>query len=134
VLLAFTRDDPDLPAGYDSLVAPLAGKWAAALGIADEAPTLAQLPDRVLEGKHYTGDNPTALRTRNSHVKRLDHANAQTGRAVRVLEFDRAGHFWPMQAPYENDAILAQYGFRNQDLNMADEIWEFFRAKAPTRK
>ena len=130
VLFAFTRADPDLPTGYDSLLAPLASKWAAALGIALQEPTQQQLVDRVVEGKNYTGNNATALRTRDSHVKRLDYTDPHTGRAVRVLEFDRAGHFWPMQAPYEDDAILAKYGFRNQDLNMADEIWEFLHPTA----
>jgi poly(3-hydroxybutyrate) depolymerase len=128
VLLAFTRDDPDLPAGYDALLAPLAGKWAEALGITNGKPTEQQLDDRVVEGKSYRGDSATALRTRDSRVRRVDYPDPGTGRAVRVLEFDRAGHFWPMQGAYEDDTLVSKYGFRNQDVNMSDEIWEFLAA------
>jgi len=128
VFLAFTRDDPDLPTGYHASLAALAGKWAAALGITSAEPAARQFADRVIEGSGYTGDNATALRTRDSHATRLDYASSDTGRAVRVLQFDRAGHFWPMPHPYEDDALSAKYGFRNQDVNMSDQIWEFFAA------
>jgi len=128
VLLAFTRDDPDLPTGYHALLAPLAGEWSAALGMTTAKPAPQQLEDRVVEGHGYSGDNATALRTRDSHAKRMDYTDPDSPRAVRVLEFDRAGHFWPMQDPYEDDALLAKYGFRNQDVNMSDQIWEFFRS------
>ncbi len=36
-----------------------------------------------------------------------------------------------MPGPYEDDAILNEHGFRNQDVNMADQIWEFFAARRP---
>ncbi|HEU5074369.1 MAG TPA: thioesterase domain-containing protein [Polyangiaceae bacterium] len=128
VLVAFSRDDPDLPTGYHAVLASLAEKWANALGIAPKGPTERQFDDRVIEGNGYTGRSAVALRTRASRAKRLDYTDSTTGRAVRVIAFDRAGHFWPMPAPYEDDALLAEYGFRNQDLNMSDQVWEFFRA------
>ncbi len=127
LLVAFTHDDPDLPTGYDSLLPPLISKWADVLGVSGKETAEEEFEDRVVEGDQYRGDDATALRTRDSHAKRRDLKDPESGRSVRVLEFDHAGHFWPMQGPYEDDAVLSEYGFRNQDLDMSDQIWDFFK-------
>ncbi len=127
-LLAYTHGDPDLPAGYHDYLEPLAVAWAEALGLSTQDPEEQMLPDQVVEGEGYGGDHPIALRTRDSRVTRIDYTSANSDRAVRVLEFDRAGHFWPMPNPYEDAQLVWRYGFRNQDINLGDQVWDFFKS------
>lgn len=128
MLLAYSHDDPDLPADYHELLAPLPAGYARALGLPDEALTALQLDDKHDEGSDYKGSNPIALRTRNSRVTRIDYSSEDSSRALRVLTFDRAGHFWPVSSPFEDDALINEYGFRNRDIDMSEEIWSFFKS------
>ena len=68
-----------------------------------------------------------ALRTRNSTVTRMDMSSPDGALKLRILEFNRGGHLWPN--PVQDTAIdvIEQYGFRNQDVDAADEVWSFFR-------
>lgn len=126
VFIAYAHDDPGLPADYHVQLAALVQSWASALGLGDDEPTRTPHEDLVVEGEGYTGDDPVALRTRNSHATRIDFGPSHKGAALRVVEFDRAGHFWPMASPYEDASLLAAYGHRNRDLDMSEALWSFF--------
>jgi poly(3-hydroxybutyrate) depolymerase len=129
VLFAYSVTDPGLPAGYVEVLSQLPAHWAAALGI--PATTLTQassepLPDRVTEGDGYTGTNAIALGTRDSGASQLEYVHSARDARVRTLVFDHAGHFWPTPVGDTEDWILDRWGFRNQDLDGADALWEFF--------
>ncbi len=124
----FSHDDPDLPEGYDDFAEPMIQAWSEALGLSTEElenPTVEALADQVVEGKDYTGNNAVALRTRDSRAVRKTYGS---GRQVRVLEFDHAGHFLPVRDPYEDEALISAYGFRNQDVDTSQQVWDFFKS------
>jgi len=129
VFVAYSHADPGLPRDYDVQLDAMVGAWSTALGVGGQAPTQTPLPDRIVEGADYRGEDPVALRTRDSHAIRVDYGSGKNGSALRVVVFDRAGHLWPMAGPYEDAALLAAYGHRNRDVDMSDEIWEFFRGR-----
>ncbi len=129
VLFAYSNLDPALPPHYSTQVlTPLAKAWARALGVPDselESPTVTQLPDSVREGEGRVANGKAEQTTRDSSAQRLDVHSANG--ALRQLVFDRAGHFWPTRAPADPPEMLLRFGFRNQDLEGADETWRFFR-------
>lgn len=131
VLLGYSLNDPGMSAGYATLLAPLGPAWAAALGLSAEeqtAPRTTALPDLVKEGADYQGTLPNALLTRDSQGEQLDYGTDPAGAQVRVLRFDHAGHLWPRVNPADRDQEIAEFGFRNQDIDMTDVVWEFFRS------
>lgn len=131
VLIAYAIDDPGHVRNYHQQLAPLAPEWAAALDIDPsmiQKPETTQLPDRVREGQDYTGEARNALNTRDSRAKQIDYGSADTPAMVRVLEFDAAGHFWPLPSPEDTQLWIDEWGFRNQDLDMADAVWDFFHS------
>lgn len=131
VLIAYTHGDPGLPSpGYNQVIERLPAAWASALGISPSAiaaPVRTEIADLAIEGEGYTGAAPTALKTRNSRAIRIDYGPSATGAAVRVFEFDRAGHFWPVLQHNDPPSVLARWGLRNQDMDAAEAIWEFFK-------
>jgi poly(3-hydroxybutyrate) depolymerase len=129
IFVAYTHDDPGLPEGHHNLIESLIQNWASALSIQPDDPTQIQttpLEDRVVEGKENTDSGATVRRTRDSHCKQIDYGNPDQPIHLRVLELDHAGHFWPTPNPYEDESITAEYGLRNQDIDMSTEIWNFF--------
>ncbi len=127
VLLGYSLTDPGMSAGYANQLVPLGPAWAAALGLSPVAQTRA-LPDLIKEGADYQGNLPNALRTRDSHVEQLDYGTDVAAARVRVLSFDRAGHLWPVPNPADPEQVMAEFGLRNQDIDMSDVVWEFFRS------
>jgi hypothetical protein len=133
VLFAYTDEDPGMVDGYHEVLQPLPAKWARGLGIAEGViakPKKTMLPDRVEEGADYSGADPVALSTRNSRVTQLDMRDDEAAARVRVYEFDHAGHFWPNPVQDRESWILNRWGFRSQDFDAADVVWEFFREGA----
>ena len=63
----------------------------------------------------------------SSRATRVDLPAPDGEREVRVLVMDRAGHFWPNPTPDTEAWILDRWGFRNQDFDAADVIWEYLR-------
>jgi len=131
VLLGYSLTDPGLPAGIESQLAPLGLAWARALGLSlDEqnSPHKMTLPDLVKEGADYQGTLPNVLLTRDSQAEQTDYGSDPVGAQVRVLRFDHAGHLWPVKSPPDREQEIAVWGLRNQDLDMSDLVWEFFRS------
>lgn len=130
VLFAYSEADPALPKGYSAQVSKFANTWATALGISPEviaSPARVLIPDHVNEGTGYTGSFAAALVTRNSRGVQLDLGNAARSVSVRILQFDHAGHFWPNPVQDSLNLIVEKWGLRNQDIDAADAVWEFFR-------
>jgi len=133
LLLAYSDADPGLPKGYAEGLKRLGSAWASALK-ADPAPlgdAGQELPDRVQEGSDDQSTLPVIRATRNSRAHQIDRwvtqpAGAPPRLVLRVLHFDRAGHFWPH--PQQDAAMwaLSRWGFRNQDLDGAEACWAFF--------
>jgi len=105
--------------------------WALSLGIthkAIEAARAQNLADRASEGRDYAGDALVALRSRSSRVRRVDIETSDDGGAkIRALFVsENAGRFVPMPQP-DSAELVTEFGFRNQDIDSADEIWSFLR-------
>lgn len=130
VFFAYTMGDPAMSHGYHDILALQPMRWAAAMGIPESVITERQkrlLPDVIVEGQGYQGPSAVALATRNSRATELDMV-APGGRAqVRVLVMDHSGHFWPNPQGDSEAWVLEHYGFRNQDFDAADMVWEFLR-------
>ncbi len=136
MLIACSIGDPGLPEGYHRTLARLAAQWAAAMGVPEAviaAPRKIALPDAVTEGDGYRGRSPAALATRHSRATQIDMPAPDGDHQVRVLVMDHAGHFWPSPTPDGEEWILGRWGFRNQDFDAADLIWEYLRAALPPR-
>ena len=129
VLVAYSETDPGMEAGYAGQLAKLGPAWAAALGLG--APRATTLPNTVKEGAGYRGSSPNAKRTMGSRAHQLDYGSATAGPRVRVLSFDHAGHLWPVANPPDREQEITQFGFRNQDTDMSDVVWDFFRSSLP---
>jgi poly(3-hydroxybutyrate) depolymerase len=130
VLLAYTIGDPAMPPGYHETMALQPARWGKALGIPDAvlaAPRRHVVPNTIAEGRDYRGSNKVALATRDSQATEIDLGTPKAAAQVRVLVMDHAGHFWPNPKADREDWILEHYGFRNQDLDAADVVWDFLR-------
>lgn len=130
VLIAYAIDDPGMTEGYHETLAALPALWARAIGIprdAIAAPRMTLLPDVVVEGDGYQGGNAVPLATRNSRVTQSDMVAPDGERRVRILVLDHAGHFWPNPVQDTEDWALNRWGFRNQDFDAADMVWEYLR-------
>ena len=129
VLFAYSLEDPMLPKDYaHRVLEPLTRAWATALGVSADAlksSAVTELPDRVAEGATLAVDGDALRATRNSTAQRIDHST--DGAALRVLRFDRAGHFWPTFEHSDPLPVLLDAGLRNQDVEGALEVWRFFR-------
>jgi poly(3-hydroxybutyrate) depolymerase len=82
----------------------------------------------VKEGDDYRGARPNALLTRDSHGEQVDYGNDPAKAQVKVLSFDHAGHLWPVATPADRQQEIGEFGLRNQDVDMSDVVWEFFRS------
>ena len=130
LFFAYSIDDPVMSRGYHDILAPQPALWAAAMGIpasAIAAPQRHQLPDVIVEGEGYRGSSAVALATRDSRATEIDLEAPDGSAQVRVLVLDHAGHFWPNRQGDSEKWVLERYGFRNQDVDAADMVWEFLR-------
>lgn len=131
VLLSYTPGDPGMPPGFPPLLAPTGPAWAQAIGVPAEevaAPIDTALPDVVKEGDGYTGSVANAIATEDSTAETIDYGSDPSGALCRVIRFDHAGHLWPVPNPRDSDTLIGMFGFRNQDMDMSDVLWTFFRS------
>jgi len=105
--------------------------WRKAIGAGDTAIRTTLLPNRVNEGADYRGKVEWAVSTQNSAIVRYDYAPSPEGAAYVAYVMDHAGHGWPN--PQGSDIATvenpARFGFRNQDIDAADEVWNFLKDK-----
>lgn len=130
VIYAYSVGDPGLSEGYYTISARQPAAWAAALGISQEviaAPNTTPLADSIAEGAEYRGDHPVRLATRDSRATQFDMAESSGDRRLRVLVLDHAGHLWPNPEQFSEDWVLDRFGFRNQDFDASDMVWEYLR-------
>ena len=120
-----------MPPGFPPQLAPVGPAWAQAMGVlADEvaAPIDTALPDLVKEGDGYTGSVANALATEDSAAEAIDYGSDPSGPLCRVIRFDHSGHLWPVRNPHDDDTLIGKLGFRNQDMDMSDVLWSFFKS------
>lgn len=131
ILFIYSEGDPGLPLGYTPVLASLPTLWATALGFPSEALAQARtvpLSNTIAEGDSYAGTNAVLLGTRRSQATQVDIAAPGIPGKLRVLKLDHAGHFWPNPAQDAEEWVLNRWGFRNQDFDAADAVWDFFRS------
>ncbi|MBN2525485.1 MAG: prolyl oligopeptidase family serine peptidase [Deltaproteobacteria bacterium] len=122
--------EPSGCAKYDDILSSLPADFAKAMGLPMDVignPTVVQLPNVVNEGADYAGDNPVALRTRNSTATQLDMRAGDGSGRLRLLKFVQGGHLWPSSIGDSDDGLNESFGFRNQDIDAADAVWDFFK-------
>ncbi len=132
ILFAYSPNDPGMPDGYVDVLSQLPAQWGQALGMSDAvltSPVEVALDDRVVEGDGYDGDNPVRLATVDSRATRFDYADPTRDVHLRVLVFANAGHLWPNPVQDSRDWMLDRWGFRNQDVDASDAVWDFFMGR-----
>jgi poly(3-hydroxybutyrate) depolymerase len=133
MLFLWSETDPGLPKGYVHVQKTMLPQWARALGLAQsviDQPKRIELPDRVREGDSYQGKSQAAISSRGSRATKLDMSDENANIRLCLISFDRAGHFWPHPGGETEDFAIERWGFRNQDVNAADLVWEFFSRPA----
>jgi len=132
VLFLYSDRDPGLPKSFLKYQATDPLLWAKALGLSASViarPEVTPLADRIREGVSYRGSSPVALSTRDSHAVQYDFQEPGNPKHLRLIVFDHAGHFWPHPDGEQAELAIDRWGFRNQDIDAADVIWQFFFGK-----
>ena len=113
---------------HDAFTDQSVAAWMGALGIAPESAVQYDLPNTVFEGEDYSGEDYWSLATRNSFITRTNYTPASNGATFTRLQVHGAGHQWPNLYANPNDDTSI-FGFRNQDINAEEVIWEFLKDK-----
>ncbi len=116
---------------HDDSMRAVVHDWALSLGISHKAIENARpvvLADRASEGHDVTGDVPIAPSSRSSRVSRFDMETSEAeGPKIRALFVSaNAGPFVPMPEG-DSPELATDFGFRNQDIDSAEEAWAFLR-------
>ena len=94
--------------------------WLAAMKIGG-SPTIDRLPDRV-QGDSY--EPQTHLKT--STIERQRYPLGPDGQEFWYYKAEGMGHWWPNPEQMWS-GLWEQFGKTNQDIDFADEAWEFFK-------
>lgn len=120
---------PKFGADYGKVMSDSMASWRNALGIDVKSKKVSVLPNTIKEGEGYTGSASAALASVNSTFTRFDYEPGRAGIKFAILQTDKAaGHAWPNLSPttYEH-AGEAKNGFKNQDINAEEVLWEFLK-------
>jgi len=97
--------------------------WLAALHI-EGAPTVDRFPDRVKDDSYQ----PRSGRA-GSTMERQRYPMGRDGQELWYYKAEGMGHAWPN--PEQTwSGLWPRFGKTNQDIDFADEAWEFFRRHA----
>ena len=94
--------------------------WFAAMKI-HGTPTLDKFPDLVSDDS-YTPQTGIA----SSTVERFRYPAGPAGQELWYYKVEGMGHWWPKPSQIPN-WLWAKFGKTNQDIDFADQAWEFFR-------
>ena len=50
---------------------------------------------------------------------------------MRIFDIKQGGIFWPTPAPNDEQRLIQSFGFRNQDIDGAEETWKFLSGEEP---
>jgi len=114
--------------GYSAYVKDTLKEWSDVLQVDTTTTKPFKLPNTIHEGKDYKGDNPAALVTRNSRVTVYDYERGAKGKRLLVYQIDHGGHAGGNATQWGEETINI-VGFRNQDFNSAEVIWQFFKGE-----
>ena len=106
-------------------------QWARAIGIDAnqiENVTFTKLPDNVNEGSTYNGNSPIALATRNSRLEQASFISADGENRFLLIRSENAGHGIAHPLQFDRLTVENSNGFRNEDLNSIERMWEFFNS------
>ena len=135
IMFYYSKEDPVISSipliiDHGESMESLTRLWALALGISLDdfyASEFEVLPDVISEGADYTGNVPVALNTRDSRIYKKILTSPDQRNEVRVLFSFHAGHNLPhpeqASVPFN---VEVGGGFRNQDINIMEEMGEFF--------
>lgn len=114
---------------YGKVMGESVAAWRDALEIDKASEKKLALRNSHIEGDGYTGDAAWARASMNSSVTRYDYARARNGARFAVLEINAAtGHAWPNHSATPPNIASEPYnGFKNQDIQAEEELWEFLR-------
>lgn len=129
VCFIYSRNDPGLPKDYANILGSYVQEWAAGLGVPRsqiDNPKRTELPDRAREGDGYGGESRAARSTLDSRATEYDIVDPGSQTRLRTIVLDHGGHFWPNPGGETAAWAIQRWGFRNQDFDASDLIWEFF--------
>jgi polyhydroxybutyrate depolymerase len=101
--------------------------WVAALGLAGP-PEVESLPDRV-QGDSYEPHTGRA----SSTIERQRYRPLPNGRELWFYKAVGMGHYWPNPNQVWS-GLWSRFGKTNQDVDFADEAWEFFKRHAKSHR
>ncbi|MFK7809357.1 MAG: PHB depolymerase family esterase [Saprospiraceae bacterium] len=82
--------------------------------------------DTVAEISNFTNSNTSDNSTVTKHL----YANGQNGTEVALYEIENGGHTEPSLVERYSDLYLLIVGNQNGDIEMATEVWDFFKTKS----
>ena len=120
------------PKTYNEYMSDVIVAWATGMGIEGnvmEESAYTPIADNIIEGENYTGDAPKALASQNSELEEVVYYSVDGLNQIHIIRSERGGHGHgiphPIQFALEN-TVEPVTGFRNQDMNSVNKIWDFF--------
>ena len=137
MMIYYSVNDPLLGMFFPSYGASMQStyeQWAATIGIEQteiDSIVFTELQDIVNEGEFYSGNSPQALSTRNSMLEQAELLSANGQNQLLVIRSETAGHGIPHPFQFDIGTVENANGFRNEDLNSVERMWEFFEPLIP---
>lgn len=114
---------------YAELTKMTIDAWALAIGVnKDLVNNWKYIPieDSQQEGKRYTGSAPIALNTTKTRLEEVRAFSEDGENEVWIIRSERAGHAIPHPTQFDIETVEKSTGFRNQDVNSIELMWNFF--------
>ncbi|WP_026970495.1 alpha/beta hydrolase family esterase [Aliagarivorans marinus] len=92
----------------------------------DDSINVTQYEDQIIEGGNCEGLPEYTTSTCDSRIQQEWYQERPGVGRLSVISSDRSGHGWPYPEQYHESVYLGWQGLRNQDIDLAEKIWEFF--------